>query len=666
MPLRPAFFALALSIMSISLTTYADVTPMPLPRTLRVESAGPRGKVWDRLSGNEKKLAYHLIQAAQSGRVLLFAQGHRHGLALKTVLETAVSSEHMAKTKQILGDEAFQEFLIYSAKFLDQAGPYATSNRKYILKKVTPEKVRELLKLYSHGVDTAKQEEMVRLLTDPAYETQQYPESPDGANLEVCGGNLYEKGITGAEVKTAIEKGLKIELNCYVRRVSRGLACERLTVETAGPIGSALRQVVSELKKAVPYAVSEHQKGELQHMIRFFEKGDIEEFRQANISWVRDGSRSTVDFMLGWVEVYEDWLARIGSWESYVQIVDPEVSKKGQALAKHAQYFEDAMPFGKWKKKFPADYSPPAIMVYYFQEIASMRSGGYNLPNFDDIRRDVGAKNVIRLPMPGEDLDPQFHTMWEENLKEYLTPDKVEPLLATREKIWQNIVLMHEIIGHGSGTYDTEKYPNNEDPISGLGSLGSALEEQRADLAALTFLGDPMLVEIGLYKDAAEAERVRNLGYDFYAADFLRRTAGQRTFTEAHQRGHWLFINRLLTKGALAWAAKNGGTATPENQVLVVKDYNKFHDISRDLLGELQLIKAVRDEAGLKSLFAKEAPLDEIQKPWAQAIIKRGQDLLINAGYVEQPWKINGKSTSYESFGGKTLDAIAPFWKLYY
>ena len=183
------------------------------------------------------------------------------------------------------------------------------------------------------------------------------------------------------------------------------MACETLTAQSPGVVGAAVQKVVAELQAARPYALSAHQKEQIEAMIKFFQGGDVEEFRQASISWVRDRADSRVDFMIGWVEFIGDFLSRMAAWESYVQIVDPEVSRLAQALAQRAQDFENAMPYGPFKKKFPADYSPPALMVYYFQEISGFRSGGYNLPNFDDIRRDVGAKNIIRLPMPGEDAD---------------------------------------------------------------------------------------------------------------------------------------------------------------------------------------------------------------------------------------------------------------------
>jgi dipeptidyl-peptidase-3 len=640
----------------------AHVTPLPLPKTIRVEGAEPRGKVWERLTPRQKKLAYHLTAAGRAGRDLLIFQTHRHGLAIKHLLEEALSAEHLPDTRALLGEKPFAEFLRYAAKFLDECGPYAGSNRKYLLREVKPEQVEQLLTRHAATLDTQARTEIVRLLTDPSYEVQLYPENPEGEGLEQTGGNYYEKGITGPEVRRVLDKTLKPTLNSRVVRSATGLTCQTQTTESPGVVGERLRQVVAELEAARPYSETEHQRAQIEHLIKYFKSGDVEDFRQASIDWVRDRSDSRVDFMIGWVEFEGDWLVRMASWESYVQIVDPEISRLAQALARHAQYFEDHMPYGRFRKKFPPDYSPPAIMVYYFLEIAGGRTGGYNLPNFDDIRRDVGAKNVIRLPLPGEDTDPQLRAMRRAALYEFMPADKVEPVLEHREPVWRNLVLMHEIIGHGSGTYDTSKYGKTEDPVSALGSLGSALEEERADLTALVFAGDPELVQIGAVHDADEAKRFRDWTYDAYLGDFLLRTSRDRSFTEMHQRGHWLLINKLLEAGAIRWVARDGGTMTLDNQVLAVADYDKYHQVATDLLGELQAIKANRDEAKLKALFARHAPLEAIQEPWAQAILRRGSDLAINAGYVEQPWRVTAEG-KYESSGGKTLESIAPYWK---
>ncbi len=504
--------------------------------------------------------------------------------------------------------------------------------------------------------------DIVRLMTDPKFEVQQYPENQQGDGLEYTGGNYYEHGTTGKEVHAAFDKTSKLTLNGRVERSPSGLVCVPQTTKSPGLVGEHLRKVVSHLKAALFFSKTKEQQAEINALIKYFNEGDVEDFRQASIAWVRDRATSRVDFMIGWVEFEGDWLSQMASWESYVQIVDPEISKLAQGLAGHAQYFEDAMPYGQFKKHFPSGYAPPAIMVYYFQEIAGLHSGGYNLPNFDDIRRDVGAKNVIRLPMPGEEDDPVLRAARHGALAEFLPADKVEAIQAHRPLVWRNLVLMHEIIGHGSGTYDTSKYAKAEDPVSALGAYGSALEEQRADLTALLFAGDPKLIEIGAIKDEDQAKLFRRLTYDAYLGDFLQRLSRDRSFAEMHQRGHWLFINKLLEAGAIHWIGRDGGAPTLDNQVLAVVDYDKFQTVVRDLLGELQAIKATRDEAGLKKLFEKYAPLDAIAQPWAQAIIRRGADLVINAGSVEQPWRItqNGK---YESFGGTTLESIAPYWK---
>jgi hypothetical protein len=177
------------------------------------------------------------------------------------------------------------------------------------------------------------------------------------------------------------------------------------------------------------------------------------------------------------------------------------------------------------------------------------------------------------------------------------------------------------------------------------------------------FAGDPLLVEVGACKDKEQARRFRDLTFDSYLDEFLLRTSRNQSFTEMHHRGQWMFMNKLLEAGAIRWAARDGKSEpTPENQVLVVTDYDKFQQVARDVLALLQDIKANRQEQRLKDLFARYAPLDAINQPWAQAIIRRGQALAINAGSVEQPWRIT-RDGKYETFGGKTLESIAPFWK---
>jgi dipeptidyl-peptidase-3 len=640
-----------------------EIRPLPLPKTIRVQSAGPRAKVWEGLSAQEKALAFHLIEAANAGRDLLFHQTHRHALAIKRLIEESLSAELLPATRAALGAAPFAEFLVFAAKFMDQVGPYAPSNRKYILRLTSPDKLMKLVAQHVPNATMAAREEIVRLLTDPGYEVRMYPEDPQGKGLETTGGNYYEHGITGDEVMRVLDKTLKPTLNTRVVRASAGLVAKVQTTKSPGLVGDRLRKVVTSLEAARQHALTDHQKAQIDYLIKYFNGGDVEDFRQASIAWVRDRSNSRVDFMIGWVEFEGDFLVRMANWESYVQIVDPEVSRMAQALSRQAQYFEDAMPYGTFKKRFPPEYSPPALMVYFFQEIAGLHAAGYNLPNFDDIRRDVGAKNIIRLPMPGEADDPDLREMRREALKEFLPAAKVESVLANREIAFRNLVLMHEIIGHGSGTYDTAKYGKTEDPVSVLGSLGSALEEQRADLTALVFVDDPRLIEVGACKDAEQAKLLREVTYDMYLGDFLLRTSRSHSFAEMHDRGHWLFMNKLLEAGAIQWVAKDGTSMpTPDNQVLAVVDYSKFQQVARNLLEELQAIKAQRQEKRLKDLFTKYAPLEAIGQPWAQAVMRRGQNLAINAGSIEQPWRLT-RDGKYETLGGHTLESIAPFWK---
>ena len=106
---------------------------------------------------------------------------------------------------------------------------------------------------------------------------------------------------------------------------------------------------------------------------------------------------------------------------------------------------------------------------------------------------------------------------------------------------------VHEVIGHGSGLV-SERLKG--DPSEAIGEYYSALEEGRADLVALWFLGDPKLVELGLVseRDRGEIERTGYEGYARRALAQLSRVRRGRILEEDHMRSrqmivHWLMDN---------------------------------------------------------------------------------------------------------------------------
>ena len=211
-----AWLLVALSVVVISpLAAEAgeEPTPLPLPKTIRVQSAAPRERVWQTLSPTDRELVIHLTRAADAGRTLLFLRSHRHALLVKQLLEEALSPQKIAETKALLGEKPFDELLRYAAKFFDQSGPYAASNRKYILSEVTPAQIDQLANLYLSQAGGATRKEVVRLLTDPKFEVLQYPENQEGEGLEKTGGNFYEHGVTGKEVHAVFDKTSKLTLN---------------------------------------------------------------------------------------------------------------------------------------------------------------------------------------------------------------------------------------------------------------------------------------------------------------------------------------------------------------------------------------------------------------------------------------------------------------------
>ena len=156
---------------------------------------------------------------------------------------------------------------------------------------------------------------------------------------------------------------------------------------------------------------------------------------------------------------------------------------------------------------------------------------------------------------------------------------------------------LHECLGHGSG----QLAPGVK--TDALKNYGSTLEEARADLFALYYLGDPKLAELGLVPsfDVAKAQYLRYILNGIMTQ--LARIQPGKDVEEAHMRNRMLIAMWCYEKGQ-----QGGGEAVIKKverdgkTYIEITDYEKLRGLFGDMLHEIQRIKSEGDYAAGKAL----------------------------------------------------------------
>ena len=113
------------------------------------------------------------------------------------------------------------------------------------------------------------------------------------------------------------------------------------------------------------------------------------------VAWV-NATEGNIDWINGFIEVYNDPKGYKGSYETIVQIKDFDMSKKMSVLSEQAQWFEDNSPLmPEHKKKEVKGVSYKTVVVAGESGDASPSTPiGVNLPNNNWIRQAHGSKSV--------------------------------------------------------------------------------------------------------------------------------------------------------------------------------------------------------------------------------------------------------------------------------
>ena len=548
------------------------------------------------LPTEQKILVWHLTQAALAGRDIYYDQRYRHSLEMRTILETILRAAR--QDPSAFDSETLAEIRRYTKLFWLNSGPYNNlTARKFVLKCSIDALVAAAEQ--AHGVIAndpgfyrSRIERLASAFFDVSSEplvTNKTPE-PGGDILKDSANNLYV-GVSLADLDGFREA---YGLNSRLMKTANGLVELVAHARPNGLYEERIVSICSHLKAALPYATPPMKRA-LEALIRFYYSGEESDRVAYDIAWVEDKD-SPVDTINGFIETYMDARGVKGAWEALVFYVNADKTRGIQNLAESAQWFEDRMPWdARWRRTAVNGVTARAIeVVMETGDAGPMTPIGINLPNDQLIREQHGSKSVT-IANVTEAYDKSLPKSFREEF--CWSTEEVE-----RAEQWGSLASevttgIHEVLGHGSGVVEAHLEGRPELAIK---EHYAALEESRADLVALYFVGEPKIAELGMLP-AEHQETIVRAEYEGYARNALvqlRRVREGTQLEEDHMRNRQMIVHWLMAHTSAIEVRKRDGKT-----YYVMVDPKAFHDGVGRLLGEVQRIKSTGDYQAAKEMF---------------------------------------------------------------
>ena len=291
-----------------------------------------------------------------------------------------------------------------------------------------------------------------------------------------------------------------------------------------------MTHIISNLEKAKKYATNKTQEEMLEKYIGYFKSGEGALHKDAQKLWVQDIS-PTIETNIGFIETYREPSGIIGEYEALVAIQNKERTAKFATMVANAEQFLSLLP---WDHSFekPKFHAPDFTSLEVLTFTGSGIPAGINIPNYDDVRLNVGFKNVslgniLSAATKGSSkLPPTFISEADRPIFEKYQGESFEVQVG-----------IHELLGHGSGKLLTETSPgeynfDHLNPPIGLdgrpvatyykfgetwgskfGALAGAYEECRAESIAMYLITNRKLLEIFGFQTKKDQDNIIYAGF---------------------------------------------------------------------------------------------------------------------------------------------------------
>lgn len=546
---------------------------------------------WEKLTLKEQTLVYYLTQAGLAGRDIMWDQNYRHNLTIRKALESIYTNYDGDKE-----NNDWRAFEVYLKRVWFSNGIH----HHYSTDKIKPDFTSDYLKQLLVDTNTVLEGEAFEVIFNDK-DAKKVNLTKGADNVALSAVNFYGPNVTNKDVenfyKTKVspnpEKPLSFGLNSQLVK-ENGVLKERV-YKSGGLYGSAIDEIIKWLELAKGVAENQKQDDALGLLIEYYKTGDLQSWDDYNVAWTT-ATEGNIDYINGFVEVYNDPVGYRGSYETIVQINDFDMSQRMKVLSDNAQWFEDnstLMP--EHKKENVVGITYKVVNVAGEAGDASPSTPiGVNLPNADWIRAAVGSKSVSL----GNITEAYNNAGSTGRLKEFVNDEEELQLSEQYGQLADKLhTALHEVVGHASGRLN----PGVGEPKETLKNYASTMEEGRADLIALYYQYSPKLQELGLVDDWKKSGMA---AYDNYIRNglmtqLIRLNLGDDV-EQAHMRNRQWVSSWVFEKGkadnVIEKITRDGKT------YLNINDYAKLRELFGELLRDVQRIKSEGDYAAAETL----------------------------------------------------------------
>ena len=561
---------------------------------------------FDKLTLRQKKLVYCLAEAALWGRDMTFDQFGRFNLKIRKTLEAIYTGyDGDRNSSDFKGLETYLKRVWFSNGIYHHYGCDKFEpgfSKDFFVSAVKRIDHKQLPLQDGQGVEVLL-DELLPVIFDAAVLPVKVCKKTGWDLVKSSACNFYE-GVSQDEVEdyySSMKKDASTSPHSYglnTTVIKENGKISELTWRAGGKYSAAIEKIITWLGKALAFAENDKQRKTIELLIDYYRTGDLGIFNDYCVEWVEDKD-SQIDFINGFIEVYDDPLGMKGTWEGLVEYRDVEGTRRTNAISRNAQWFEDQSPVdSRFKKENVTGVSANVIC-------AAMLGGGeypstaigINLPNADWIRARHGSKSITI-----SNIINAYNEAARDNgfIEEFVIDDESRALVKKYGDICDIIHTdLHECLGHGSG----QLLPGVDSDA--LKAYGNTIEEARADLFGLYYIADAKMLELGLLPNA-EAYKA---GYYSYMMNGLltqlARIKKGNEIEEAHMRDRALIARWCYEQGksqnVVEMVCKDGKT------YIKITDYVSLRMLFGRLLAEVQRIKSEGDFAAARDLVEEYA-----------------------------------------------------------